>query len=89
MPQLGRWVHQCPRRRRLPVGHGQIALGSSASAAGLSTVSLDHLAEAQRIAPLQSDVLESVAKWFGANPMAVARSWLLQHWPNMMRIALA
>jgi pyridoxine 4-dehydrogenase len=84
---------------------------------GLSTVSLDQLAEAQRIAPvvcvqnffnianradeavlaataehhiayvpyfplgsfspLQSDVLESVAKRLGGTPMAVAQSWLL------------
>jgi pyridoxine 4-dehydrogenase len=84
---------------------------------GLSTVSLDELAEAQRIAPvvcvqnfynianradeavlaataeqhiayvpyfplgsfspLQSDVVESVAKRLGATPMAVAQSWLL------------
>ena len=27
--------------------------------------------------PLQSDVLESVAKRLGATPMAVAQSWLL------------
>jgi pyridoxine 4-dehydrogenase len=83
---------------------------------GLSTVSLDQLAEAQRIAPvvcvqslfnianradaaglaataeqhiayvpyfplgsfspLQSDVVESVAKRLGGTPMAVAQSWL-------------
>jgi aryl-alcohol dehydrogenase-like predicted oxidoreductase len=93
---------------------------------GLSTVSLDQLAEAQQIAPvvcvqnfynianradaavlaataeqhiayvpyfplggfspLQSDVLESVAKRLGATPMAVAESWLLQHSPNIMLI---
>jgi pyridoxine 4-dehydrogenase len=93
---------------------------------GLSTVSLDQLAEAQRIAPvacvqniynianradaamlaataeqniayvpyfplggfspLQSDVLESVAKRLGATTTAVAQSWLLQHSPNIMLI---
>jgi aryl-alcohol dehydrogenase-like predicted oxidoreductase len=93
---------------------------------GLSTVSLDQLAEAQRIAPvvcvqniynianradeatlaataeqgiayvpyfplggfspLQSDVLESVARRLGATPTAVALSWLLQHSPNVMLI---
>ena len=93
---------------------------------GLSTVSLDQLAEAQRIAPvvcvqnfynianradeavlaataeqhiayvpyfplggfspLQSDVLESVAKRLGATPTAVAQSWLLQHAPNILLI---
>ena len=93
---------------------------------GLSTVDLDQLAEAQRIAPvvcvqnfynianradeavlaataeqhiayvpyfplggftpLQSDVLESVAKQLGATPTAVAQSWLLQHSPNILLI---
>src|SRR6266542_2675822 len=93
---------------------------------GLSTVSLDQLAEAQQIAPvvcvqnfyniasradaavlaataeqhiayvpyfplggfspLQSDVLESVAKLLGATPTAVAQSWLLQHSPNILLI---
>jgi pyridoxine 4-dehydrogenase len=93
---------------------------------GVSTVSLDQLAEAQQIAPvvcvqnfynianradaavlaataeqriayvpyfplggfspLQSDVLESVAKRLGATPTAVAQSWLLQHSPNIMLI---
>ena len=93
---------------------------------GLSTVNLDQLAEAQRIAPvvcvqnfynianradeavlaatakqdiayvpyfpvggfspLQSDVLESVAKRLGVTPHAVAQSWLLQHSPNIMLI---
>ena len=93
---------------------------------GLSTVSLDQLAEAQQIAPvvcvqnfynianradeavlaataeqsiayvpyfplggfspLQSDVLESVAKRLGATTTAVAQSWLLQHSPNIMLI---
>jgi aryl-alcohol dehydrogenase-like predicted oxidoreductase len=93
---------------------------------GLSTVSLDQLAEAQQIAPvacvqnfynianradaavlaataeqhiayvpyfplggfspLQSDVLESVAKRLGATPTAVAQSWLLQHSPNIVLI---
>ena len=36
--------------------------------------------------PLQSDVLESVAKRLGATTMAVAQSWLLQHSPNIMPI---
>ena len=36
--------------------------------------------------PLQSDVLESVAKRLGATPTAVAQSWLLQHSPNIMLI---
>jgi len=93
---------------------------------GVSTVSLDQLAEAQRIAPvvcvqnfynianradeavlaataeqgiayvpyfplggfspLQSDVLESVAKRLSATPTAVAESWLLQHSPNILLI---
>jgi pyridoxine 4-dehydrogenase len=34
----------------------------------------------------QSDVLESVAKRPGATPTAVARSWPLQHSPNIMLI---
>jgi len=93
---------------------------------GLSTVSLDQLAEAQQIAPvvcvqnfynianrvdeevlaaaaeqriafvpyfplggfspLQSDVLDSIAKRLGATPTAVALAWLLQHSPNIMLI---
>jgi len=93
---------------------------------GVSTVSLDQLVEAQRIAPvvcvqnfynianradaavlaaaagqhiayvpyfplggfspLQSDVLESVAKRLSATPTAVAESWLLQHSPNILLI---
>jgi aryl-alcohol dehydrogenase-like predicted oxidoreductase len=93
---------------------------------GLSTVSLDQLAEAQQIAPvvcvqnfynianraddavlaataeqriayvpyfplggfspLQSDVLESIAKRLGATLTAVAQSWLLQHSPNVLLI---
>ncbi|HEV2253968.1 MAG TPA: oxidoreductase [Streptosporangiaceae bacterium] len=36
--------------------------------------------------PLQSDVLESVAKRLDATPTAVAQSWLLQHSPNIMLI---
>jgi pyridoxine 4-dehydrogenase len=36
--------------------------------------------------PLQSDVLESVAKRLGATPTAVAQSWLLQHSPNILLI---
>jgi len=36
--------------------------------------------------PLQSDVLESVAKRLGATPIAVAQSWLLQRSPNIMLI---
>ncbi len=36
--------------------------------------------------PLQSDVLESVAKRLGATPIAVAESWLLQRSPNVMLI---
>jgi len=36
--------------------------------------------------PLQSDVLDSVAKRLGATPIAVAESWLLQHSPNIMLI---
>ncbi len=36
--------------------------------------------------PLQSDVLDSVAKRLGATPTAVAQSWLLQHSPNIMLI---
>jgi predicted oxidoreductase len=51
----------------------------------LSTVSLDQLAEAQRIAPVAC-VLESVAKRLGATTTAVAQSWLLQHSPNIMLI---
>jgi pyridoxine 4-dehydrogenase len=93
---------------------------------GLSTVSLDELAEAQRIAPvvsvenfynianraddavlaataahgiayvpyfplggfapLQSDVLRSVAEQLDATPTAVAQAWLLQHSPNILLI---
>jgi len=93
---------------------------------GLSTVSLDQLAEARQVAPvvcvqnfynianraddgvvaataeqriafvpyfplggfspLQSDVLDSIAKRLGATPTAVALSWLLQHSPNIMLI---
>jgi len=36
--------------------------------------------------PLQSDVLESVARRLGATTTAVAQSWLLQHSPNIMLI---
>src|SRR5207237_9637842 len=36
--------------------------------------------------PLQSDVLEPVAKRLGATPVAVAQSWLLQHSPNVLLI---
>ena len=36
--------------------------------------------------PLQSDVLDSIAKRLGATPTAVALSWLLQHSPNIMLI---
>jgi aryl-alcohol dehydrogenase-like predicted oxidoreductase len=36
--------------------------------------------------PLQSDVLESVAKRLGATQTAVALSWLLQRSPNIMLI---
>jgi pyridoxine 4-dehydrogenase len=36
--------------------------------------------------PLQSDVLELVAKRLDATPTAVAQSWLQQHSPNMMLI---
>jgi aryl-alcohol dehydrogenase-like predicted oxidoreductase len=36
--------------------------------------------------PLQSDVLESVAKRLGATSTAVAQSWLLQHSPNILLI---
>jgi len=36
--------------------------------------------------PLQSDVLDSIAKRLGASPTAVALSWLLQHSPNIMLI---
>ena len=36
--------------------------------------------------PLQSDVLESVAKRLSATPTAVAESWLLQHSPNILLI---
>jgi aryl-alcohol dehydrogenase-like predicted oxidoreductase len=36
--------------------------------------------------PLQSDVLDSIAKRLGATPTAVALSWLLQHSPNTMLI---
>jgi len=36
--------------------------------------------------PLQSDVLDSIAKRLGATPTAVALAWLLQHSPNIMLI---
>jgi pyridoxine 4-dehydrogenase len=36
--------------------------------------------------PLQSEMLELVAKRLDATPMAVAQSWLLQHSPNIMLI---
>ena len=38
-------------------------------------------------APLQSDVLGSVAARLGASPMAVAQAWLLQRSPNVLLIA--
>jgi pyridoxine 4-dehydrogenase len=38
------------------------------------------------LSPLQSDVLESVAKRLGATPTVVALSWLLQHSPNILLI---
>jgi pyridoxine 4-dehydrogenase len=36
--------------------------------------------------PLQSDVLEAVAKRLDATPMAVALAWLLQRSPNVLLI---
>jgi aryl-alcohol dehydrogenase-like predicted oxidoreductase len=36
--------------------------------------------------PLQSSVLDQVAKRLDATPFAVAQAWLLQHSPNIMLI---
>ena len=66
-------------------------IASRADAAVLTATAGQHIAYVPYFplggfSPLQSDVLESVAKRLGATPTAVAQSWLLQHSPNIMLI---
>ncbi|HEX5301965.1 MAG TPA: oxidoreductase [Streptosporangiaceae bacterium] len=66
-------------------------IASRADAAVLAATAEQHIAYVPYFplggfSPLQSDVLESVAKRLGATPTAVAQSWLLQHSPNIMLI---
>jgi pyridoxine 4-dehydrogenase len=66
-------------------------IASRADAAVLAVTAGQHIAYVPYFplggfSPLQSDVLESVAKRLGATPIAVAQSWLLQHSPNIMLI---
>jgi pyridoxine 4-dehydrogenase len=64
---------------------------SAAASLGLAATAEQHIAYVPcfplgSFLPLQSDVVESVAKRLGATPMTVAQSWLLQHSPNIMLI---
>jgi aryl-alcohol dehydrogenase-like predicted oxidoreductase len=66
-------------------------IASRADAAVLAATAGQHIAYVPYFplggfSPLQSDVLESVAKRLGATPTAIAQSWLLQHSPNIMLI---
>jgi pyridoxine 4-dehydrogenase len=66
-------------------------IANRADAAVLAATAEQHLAYVPYFplggfSPLQSDVLESVAKRLGATPTAIAQSWLLQHSPNIMLI---
>jgi pyridoxine 4-dehydrogenase len=66
-------------------------IASRADAAVLTATAEQHIAYVPYFplggfSPLQSDVLESVAKRLGATPTAVAQAWLLQHSPNIMLI---
>jgi aryl-alcohol dehydrogenase-like predicted oxidoreductase len=66
-------------------------IASRADAAVLAATAGQHIAYVPYFplggfSPLQSDVLEAVAKRLGATPAAVAQSWLLQHSPNIMLI---
>jgi pyridoxine 4-dehydrogenase len=66
-------------------------IANQADAAVLAATAEQHIAYVPYFplggfSPLQSDVLESVAKRLGATTTAVAQSWLLQHSPNIMLI---
>jgi pyridoxine 4-dehydrogenase len=66
-------------------------IANRADAAVLAATAEQHIAYVPYFplggfSPLQSDVLESVAKRLGATPTAIAQSWLLQHSPNIMLI---
>jgi pyridoxine 4-dehydrogenase len=66
-------------------------IANQADAAVLAATAGQHIAYVPYFplggfSPLQSDVLESVAKRLGATTTAVAQSWLLQHSPNIMLI---
>jgi aryl-alcohol dehydrogenase-like predicted oxidoreductase len=66
-------------------------IANRADAAGLAATAEQHIAYVPYFplggfSPLQSDVLESVAKRLGATQTAVALSWLLQRSPNIMLI---
>ena len=66
-------------------------IANRADAAVLAATAEQHIAYVPYFplggfSPLQSDVLESVAKRLGATTTAVAQSWLLQHSPNIMLI---
>jgi pyridoxine 4-dehydrogenase len=66
-------------------------IANRADAAVLAATAEQHIAYVPYFplggfSPLQSDVLESVAKRLDATPAAVAQSWLLQRSPNIMLI---
>ena len=66
-------------------------IANRADAAVLAATAEQHIAYVPYFplggfSPLQSDVLESVAKRLSATPTAIAQSWLLQHSPNIMLI---
>jgi len=66
-------------------------IANRADAAVLAATAEQHIAYVPYFplggfSPLQSDVLDSVAKRLSATPTAIAQSWLLQHSPNIMLI---
>jgi len=66
-------------------------IANRADAAVLAATAEQHIAYVPYFplggfSPLQSDVLESVAKRLSATTTAIAQSWLLQHSPNIMLI---
>ena len=77
--------------RQPPPAGLDVVIAKRADAAVLAATAGQHIAYVPYFplggfSPLQSDVLESVAKRLGATPTAVAQSWLLQHSPNIMLI---
>jgi pyridoxine 4-dehydrogenase len=66
-------------------------IANRADAAVLAATAEHHLAYVPHFplgsfSPLQSDVLESVAKRLGGTPMAIAQSWVAKHSPKMVLI---